>query len=65
MYSFQWTITTKRQIGKLPAGAWIEIIKTNNRMKPMMHDVFKAFESKYGVKVPIVSEQSFDFQKNF
>lgn len=64
MYSFQWTIKVKKQVGKLPVGAWVEIIKTS-QMKPTMLEIFKAFEKKYGVKVPSVNDQYFDIQKDF
>lgn len=65
MYAYQWTVKAKRRVGKIPAGAWVEIIKTNTSMKPTMLDIYKAFESKYGVKIPSVSEQNFDILKNF
>ena len=63
--SYQWTVKTKRVVGKLPAGAWIEIIKQNT-VKPTPQEIFKAFESKYGSKVPSVSiDNNFEIIKNF
>ena len=65
-YSFLWTVKTKRQVGKLPAGAWVEIIKTTTSAKPTPLEIFRAFESKYAVKVPSVSiDNNFEIIKNF
>lgn len=65
-YSFLWTVKTKRQVGKLPAGAWVEITKTTTTMKPTPLEIFKAFEAKYGMKVPSVSiDNNFEIIKNF
>ena len=65
-YSFLWTVKTKRQVGKLPIGAWVEIIKTTTTMKPTPLEIFKAFEAKYGMKVPSVSiDNNFEIIKNF
>ena len=65
-YSFLWTVKTKRQVGKLPIGAWVEIIKTITSSKPTPLEIFKAFEAKYGMKVPSVSiDNSFEIKKNF
>lgn len=66
MYSYQWTVKAKRQVGKLPAGAWVEIIKTNTTTKPTPLEIFKAFENKYGMRIPSVStDMCFDIQKDF
>ena len=63
--SYQWTVRTKRIVGKLPTGAWVEIIK-QSMIKPTPLEIFKAFESKYGSKVPSVSiDNSFEIIKNF
>ncbi|MCM1141935.1 MAG: peptidase [Muribaculum sp.] len=60
MYSFHWTVKTVKQVGKLPAGAWVEIIKTTTSTKPTAVEIFRAFEQKYGISVPRVSvDQSF------
>lgn len=55
MYSFHWTVKTKRQVGKLPIGAWVEIIKTTTSAKPTAVEIFRAFEDKYGMSIPRVS----------
>lgn len=55
MYSFHWTVKCVKQTGKIPAGAWVEIIKTTTSSKPTPLEIFRAFEQKYGVKVPSVS----------
>lgn len=47
MVSYQWTVRSKRVIGRLPIGAWVEIIKTNTTAKPTPLEIFRAFESKY------------------
>lgn len=65
MYSYQWTVKVKKPFGKLPVGAWVEIVKNNTASKPSMLEIFKAFESKYGVRVPSVSDQYFDIRKDF
>ena len=63
--SYQWTVRTKRIVGKLPVGAWVEIIKQNT-VKPTPLEIFKTFESKYGSKVPSVSiDNNFEIVKNF
>lgn len=65
MISYQWTVKVKKPVGKRPAGAWVEIVKNNTSSKPSMLEIFKAFESKYGVRVPSVSDQYFDIRKDF
>lgn len=65
MISYQWTVKVKKPLGKLPAGAWVEIVKSTTSSKPSMLEIFKAFERKYGVKVPSVSDQYFDIRKDF
>lgn len=60
MYSFHWTVKTVKQVGKLPVGAWVEIVKTTTSAKPSAVEIFRAFEQKYGMSVPRVSvEQHF------
>ena len=62
--TYQWTVRTKKIVGKLPAGAWVEIIKQST-VKPTPLEIFKAFERKYGSKVPNVSiENNFEIIKN-
>ena len=52
--------------GKLLAGAWVEIIKTTTSAKSTPLEIFRAFESKYAVKVPSVSiDNNFEIIKNF
>ena len=64
-YSFLWTVKTKRQVGKLPAGVWVEIIKTTTSAKPTPLEIFRAFENQYGMKVPSVSiVNNFEIIKN-
>lgn len=64
MYSFHWTVKAVKQVGKLPAGAWVEIIKTTTSAKPSPVEVFRTFEQKYGMSIPRVSvDQSFEFIK--
>ena len=46
MYSFHWTVKAVKQVGKLPAGAWVEIIKTTTSTKPTPIEIFRAFEQK-------------------
>lgn len=66
MISYQWTVRSKRVVGRLPIGAWVEIIKTNTTAKPTPLEIFRAFESKYGMKIPTVStDQCFEIVKNF
>lgn len=66
MVSYQWTVKSKRIIGRLPVGAWVEIIKTYTTAKPTPLEIFRAFENKYGMKIPIVSaDQCFEIIKNF
>lgn len=66
MVSYQWTVRTKRVIERLPIGAWVEITKTNTTAKPTPLEIFRAFESKYGIKIPTVStDQCFEIIKNF
>lgn len=66
MVSYQWTVRSKRVVGRLPIGAWVEIIKTNTTAKPTPLEIFRAFESKYGMKIPTVStDQCFEIIKNF
>lgn len=66
MISYQWTVKTKRIVGRLPVGAWVEIIKNNTTAKPTPFEIFKAFEAKYGMRVPTVSvDQCFEIIKNF
>ena len=55
MFSFHWTVKTVKQVGKLPAGAWVEIIKTTTSAKPTPIEIIRAFEQKYGMKIPSVS----------
>lgn len=52
MVSYQWTVRSKRVIGRLTIGAWVEIVKTNTTAKPTPLEIFRAFESKYGMKIP-------------
>lgn len=60
MYSFHWTVKAIKRVGKLPAGAWVEIIKTTTSAKPTPIEIFRAFEEKYKMKLPRVStDQSF------
>ena len=64
MYSFHWTVKTVKPVGKLPVGAWVEIIKHTTSAKPTMVETFRAFEEKYGMSVPRVSDQYFRFIKD-
>lgn len=59
MYSFHWTVKTVKQVGKLPAGAWVEIIKTTTSAKPTPLEIFRAFEQKYGMKIPSVATDQY------
>lgn len=59
MYSFHWTVKAVKQVGKLPAGAWVEIIKTTTSAKPTSLEIFRAFEQKYGTKIPSVSTDQY------
>lgn len=67
MVSYQWTVKSKRIVWRLPVGVWVEIIKTNTTAtaKPTPLEIFRAFESKYGMKIPTVStDQCFEIIKN-
>lgn len=64
MHSFQWTIKVKMKVGSLPVGAWVEIIKPQP-ITPSLREIYKAFEDKYGVKLPLASHLCFDVRKDF
>ena len=49
MSAYLWKVTTKKQVGKLPAGASVEIVKNNKSGKPTQKEINAAFDAKYGV----------------
>lgn len=53
MSAYLWKVTAKRAVGsKLPAGAWVEIVKSGTSAPPNQREITQAFESKYGIKIP-------------
>ena len=49
MSAYLWKVTTKKQVGKLPAGASVEIVKNNTNAKPTQKEINEAYNEKYGV----------------
>ena len=49
MSAYLWKVTTKKQVGKLPAGASVEIVKNNTNAKPTQKEINEAYNAKYGV----------------
>lgn len=53
MSAYLWKVTAKRAVGnKLPAGAWVEIVKSGTSAPPNQREITQAIESKYGIKIP-------------
>ena len=52
MSAYLWKVTAKRAVGKLPAGAWVEIVKNGTSASPNQREITQAIESKYGIKIP-------------
>ena len=46
-------VVAKRNVGRLPAGANVEIM-SNNLSSPNVLDIVKAFEEKYGMHINYV-----------
>lgn len=47
--TYLWKVTTKRVVGKLPAGANVEIVKNSTTAKPTQKEINAAYNAKYGV----------------
>lgn len=64
MANVLYKVTAKKAFAKVPAGAWVEIMKTTAQSKPNASEIMKAFEAK-GIKVPngYVSSTYFDIVK--
>ena len=52
MSSNLWKVTAKKTVGKIPSGAWVEIVKNGTTAKPSANEITAAFEAKYGLKIP-------------
>lgn len=63
--TYLWIVTAKRNAGKLPAGASVEIVKQNTSARPTAKEIVSAFENKYGIAVSTGHANSgyFDFKK--
>ena len=62
MSAYLWKVTTKKQVGKLPAGASVEIVKNNTSGKPTQKEINAAFDAKYGVDGGYLSTSYYDMQ---
>lgn len=62
MSSYLWKVTTKKQVGKLPAGASVEIIKRNTNAKPSQREINEAYNAKYSVDGGSLSTSYYDIQ---
>ncbi len=49
MSAYLWKVTTQKKVGKLPAGASVEIIKRNTTAKPTQKEINEAYNAKYAV----------------
>ena len=47
MYSYLWKVTAKRNVGKLPAGASVEIVKQNTTAQPNANEITVAFANLF------------------
>ena len=72
MYSFHWTVKAVKQVGKLPAGAWVEISANTTSSSFWTQSQYRKaiaerFVSKYGLKCPVskfeqqVNNVNFDY----
>jgi hypothetical protein len=50
----------KKNVGKLPAGASVEIIKNNTSAKPSQKEINEAYNAKYGVDGDTLSTSYYD-----
>ncbi len=62
MSAYLWKVTTKKQVGKLPAGASVEIVKNNTNAKPTQKEINEAYNAKYGVDGGSLSTSYYDMQ---
>jgi hypothetical protein len=65
MANVLYKLTAKKNVGKLPAGASAEIIKTTAQSGPSASEITEAFEDKYGIKIPngMANKSYFDIVK--
>ena len=65
MASYLWKVTAKRNLGKLPAGASVEIVKQNTSAQPNANEITVAFANKYGIAIPNghAGSSNFTFEK--
>lgn len=56
-----WKVTAKKTVGKIPAGASVEIVKNGTTAKPNADEITAAFESKYGLRIPTGQANSAQF----
>lgn len=47
-----WKVTAKVNVGKLPKGASVEIVKSGTNARPTAHEIEDAFLNKYDIKIP-------------
>ena len=62
MSAYLWKVTTKKQTGKLPAGANVESVKNNTTGKPTQKEINEAYKTKYGVDGGSLSTSYYDMQ---
>ncbi|MBF1586487.1 MAG: peptidase [Prevotella sp.] len=62
MSAYLWKVTTKKQVGKLPAGASVEIVKNNTTGKPTQKEINEAYKTKYGVDGGSLSTSYYDIE---
>ena len=47
-----WKVTAKVNVGKLPKGASVEIVKSGTNARPTAHEIEDAILSKYNIQIP-------------
>lgn len=62
MSTYLWKVRTKNRVGKLPAGASVEIVKNNTSGKPTQKEINAAFNAKYGVDGGSSSTSYYDIE---
>ncbi len=65
MANVVYKVTAKKTFGKVPMGISVEIIKTTGQSIPNASEITKAFENKYGIKIPngYANKTYFDIKK--
>lgn len=61
--AYLWKVKAKRNSGKIPAGASVEIIKNGTSAKPNFNEISDAFNNKYGITPPNGHMGDFDIIK--